>query len=125
MTEHTSQDEGRPSKARRAHLRSTERKTHQTISNLVPIERYYTLASNILAEFDRAVSAQRLDDAFIFGRRFLTFSMEAIPKHDYYRNREKLKAANNADMHRVMDDMEKTVELMDLEELERREIRRR
>jgi len=51
--------------------------------------------------------------------------MEAIPKHDYYRNREKLKAANNADMHRVMDDMEKTVELMDLEELERREIRRR
>jgi len=51
--------------------------------------------------------------------------MEAIPKHDYYRNREALKAANTKDMHRVMDDMEKTVELMDLEELERRAVRRR
>eukprot|EP00555_Chaetoceros_dichaeta_P009036 CAMPEP_0198254632 /NCGR_PEP_ID=MMETSP1447-20131203/4899_1 /TAXON_ID=420782 /ORGANISM="Chaetoceros dichaeta, Strain CCMP1751" /LENGTH=146 /DNA_ID=CAMNT_0043940743 /DNA_START=363 /DNA_END=803 /DNA_ORIENTATION=- len=42
--------------------------------------------------------------------------MEVIPKHNYYRNRESLKATNTKDTHRVMDDMMKTVELMDLEE---------
>ena len=102
--------EGRPSKVRYVHLCSIERRSYQIISNLVPIEYYYSLAAKILTEFDRAVSAQRLDDAFIPGRQFLTFSMEVIPKHNYYRNRD------TKDTHCVMDDMMKMVKLMNLEE---------
>jgi len=120
----TTNKNSRPSDTRRAALKS-KNISYQSISNLVPIERYYDVGRKILAEFDRSVDENELDNAYIYGKRFLTFSMDCLPTHDYYRSREQLRLQNNSEWTRVLELLEQTADLMDLEELEKQQIRKR
>ncbi len=119
----------RPSDERRAALKATEVHKTPKISNITPIQRYYTAASNLLQRFEQAAKKNRLDDAYVFGLRFAKFSADVLPTHDYYNVKQpeyvSLRKQNQKDLQKVIDSLEEVVELMDLEELERREIQRR
>ena len=118
-----------PSAERRAKLKKAELNKIPNISNMIPIQRYYTVALKLLQRFTIAVKNNELDEAYIYGIRFAKFSSNVLPTHDYYKLSQKeyrqLRNDNQNDIKRVIDELENVVELMDLEELEKREIRRR
>jgi len=119
----------RPSDKRRAALKRSELNKIPNISNLTPIERYYALSIRILKTFRIAIADNKLDDAYVFGLRFAKFSTDVLPTHDYYnikqKNYARLRKDNKNDLNHVIDELENVVELMDLEELEKREMKRR
>ncbi|CAB9507319.1 expressed unknown protein [Seminavis robusta] len=55
-----------------------------SVSSFFPITRYYEAADKVLAAFEDAVGRGDLDSTFVYGKRFCTFCIESIPKHDYY-----------------------------------------
>jgi hypothetical protein len=119
----------RPSEARRAALKQSELNKIPNISNLTPIQRYYSSALKLLQRFYTAVDNNKLDEAYIYGLRFAQFSAKVLPKHDYYKVKQReyvqLRKDNQNDLKKVIDALEQVVNMMDLEELERQEIRRR
>eukprot|EP01083_Nonionella_stella_P065895 173060_1 len=119
----------RPSDERRAKLKASELHKTPSLSNLTPIQRYYTAASKLVQCFNDSVEKNKLDDAYIFGLRFAKFSTDVLPTHDYYRVKQReyinLRNQNQKDLQNVIDALENVVEQMDFEELERREIQRR
>jgi len=50
----------------------------------VKIDRYYDAAEKLLDSFDDAYDARELDDAYMLGKRFVSFSLEDLPKHPDY-----------------------------------------
>ena len=112
-----------PSHARRERLKQTECQTIPTLSNLFPIERYYDAAYKVLEAHDAAMEAHRLDDAYVYGKRFGNFASKALPTHDYYRSPQpkyqRLRIKCETDLGRVIDQLEKVAALMDVEERER------
>jgi len=119
----------RPSEARRQALKKSESNKFPPISNLTPIQRYYDVADKLRVLFYDNVERHKLDDAYVYGIRFAKFSTDSLPEHDYYRVKKpemvQLKKKNQKDLRLVIDKLEEVVQLMDLEELERAEIRRR
>jgi len=119
----------RPSDERRATLKELVNSKIPHLSNLTPIQRYYALSIRILKNFYIAIGKNKLDEAYIFGLRFAQFSTQVLPTHDYYKVSQReyiqLRKENKNDLTKVIDELENVVELMDLEELEKREIRRR
>jgi hypothetical protein len=119
----------RPSDERRATLKELVNSKIPHLSNLTPIQRYYALSIRILKNFYIAMGKNKLDEAYIFGLRFAQFSTQVLPTHDYYKVSQReyiqLRKENKNDLTKVIDELENVVELMDLEELEKREIRRR
>lgn len=122
----------RPSDLRRAKLKEIE--AHYItpkLSNMIAINRYYIMASKILDKFKDAVAANDLDNAYVFGIRFAKFSTEGLPTHDYYNSKlaskelKALKKQNQTDLMYVIETLEHIVEMMDFEELEKKEIQRR
>lgn len=98
---------------------------------MIPIHRYFIMASKILDKFNQAHTSNDLDNAYIFGLRFAKFCTEVLPTHDYYNSKfasqelKALKRQNQKDLTYVIETLEHVVELMDFEELERKEIERR
>ena len=119
----------RPSYNRRERLKAKEANKVPPISNLTPIDRYYDVADKLKELFETNMKDHHLDHAYVYGIRFAYFSAEALPQHDYYKaSRNELKTLrrkNQRDLKLVIDSLEKVVQLMDLEELEKAEIRRR
>uniref|UniRef100_A0A7S4VZU4 USP8 dimerisation domain-containing protein n=1 Tax=Ditylum brightwellii TaxID=49249 RepID=A0A7S4VZU4_9STRA len=104
------------------------------LSNLRAIESYYGIANKVLVAFESCYESNELDNAYLYGRRFAKFSMEALPSHDYYNSaKTELKALrikNVKDVEGVMIKLEKVVDCMDAEEelklkLQREEAQRR
>jgi hypothetical protein len=120
---------GRPSEERRNALKKLEAKDFPHLSNITPIQRYYETADRILQMFYTALEKNELDGAYFFGRRFGRFSTDALPKHDYYKVKKKeyveLRRDNEKKMKNVIESLEHVVDMMDLEELEKLEIKRR
>lgn len=128
----SSNNNSRPSDARRAALKEADNQSGgadgrpfvPTLSNLCPIERYYATADKVLDAFDRSFEASDLDNAYVLGRRFASFSIDALPTHDYYKSRKevhtKLRRKNLTDQKRVVLLLEKVVTLMDEEEVVKR-----
>eukprot|EP00567_Pseudictyota_dubia_P006339 CAMPEP_0197434846 /NCGR_PEP_ID=MMETSP1175-20131217/2517_1 /TAXON_ID=1003142 /ORGANISM="Triceratium dubium, Strain CCMP147" /LENGTH=659 /DNA_ID=CAMNT_0042963705 /DNA_START=369 /DNA_END=2348 /DNA_ORIENTATION=+ len=114
---------GVPSEERRRKLRESEPKQPPTVSNICPLERYYAASDKLLAAFDESVAADDLDAAYIYGLRFSTFATKSLTKHDYYNSDRpvyvRLKRKNLFDLARIIDALEKVVDAMDLEEIER------
>lgn len=119
----------RPSDERRAALKASELNKIPNISNLTPIQRYYALSLRLLKSFYLAADSNKLDEAYVFGLRFAKFSSEVLPTHDYYKVNQpeyvKLRKENKRDLKTVIDKLEEVVEMMDLEELEKKEMKRR
>lgn len=119
----------RPSDARRAKLKQSEVNKIPNISNLTPIQRYYDLSQKLIQLFDAAVDKNQLDEAYIYGVRFAQFCTKVLPKHDYYKVKQReyiqLRKNNQDDLKRVIDALEQVVNLMDLDELEKERTRKR
>jgi len=115
----------RPSEARRAALRQAEGEMGAEVSNFFPIERYYSAADKVLQSFLNAYNEKRLDDAYVLGKRFATFSLEGLPKHDYYRSPRyaKLQKKNNENLEKVIARLEQVAKWMDEEEAEKQRLR--
>ena len=120
-----------PSLARRDALKERDRSNNNNggnkksfiLSNLCPIERYYTAADKVLQAFELCLNDNRLDDAYVYGLRFANFSTVALPTHDYYDSRKpiqnQLRRKNQKNLGDVVDQLENVVKMMDIEELER------
>ncbi len=116
---------GNPSKLRRDLLKKHE-KPAITLFNLCPIEKYYATADRVLEQFKAHLANGDLDDAYIIGRRFAVFSTVSLPGHDYYTspkaNLVQLRLKNQKDAQWVTRGLERIVEVMDKQEIDRREV---
>eukprot|EP00980_Cylindrotheca_fusiformis_P003727 scaffold825_cov147-Cylindrotheca_fusiformis.AAC.2 len=70
-----------PSSARRQALRRADEGNSIRISNEVPLERYYDISKRLLFQFQDAFDHRRLDEAYVYGVRFASLCVDAIPKH--------------------------------------------
>ncbi|GMH94096.1 hypothetical protein TrVE_jg6193 [Triparma verrucosa] len=111
----------RPSDSRRSRLKSQI--PSPVVSDHYPIKNYYDLSSKLLTKFLDSSETSDLDAAYIFARRYMHLVTEVIPKHGYYNSSafrsEKSSAKQN--MKLVMEELEKIVDVMDVEEAAKRE----
>lgn len=116
----------RPSEGRRAALRNLEGDMQVEVSNFFPLERYYDAADKVLQSFQNAYNEKRLDDAYVLGKRYARFSLEALPQHDYYRSSKYVgrRKQNDTNVQRVLEKLEQVALWMDAEEEEREKLRR-
>ncbi|KAL7527071.1 hypothetical protein ACHAXR_003896 [Thalassiosira sp. AJA248-18] len=113
---------GDPSKPRREALKKHERPPIP-LSNLCPISKYYSAADKVYDQFKDHLANRNLDEAYIIGRRFALFSTVSLPKHDYYTSPKsdlvRLRLKNQKDAQWVTRGLERIVEVMDKEEIEK------
>jgi len=121
----------RPSDARRAALSEATKGMGERgvplVSNFFPLERYFEAANRVLEAFGIAYKARRLDDAYVYGKRFAIFSLEALPQHNYYESPRyaATRKKNKQDMTAVIIRLEKVALLMDEEEKTKERERKR
>ncbi len=121
MVEHKrDQAESLPGYDRRKQLRDAGDGV-PTVSNFFPIERYYEASDKVLESFEAAFAARQLDNAYVYGRRYSTFYVKGITKHDYYmsRNSEARRKQANRRVNEVLTKLELVSDWMDAEELEK------
>jgi hypothetical protein len=75
-----------PSSARRQALRQADEGNSIRISNDVPLERFYDISKRLLSRFQEAFDQRHLDEAYVYGVRFASLCVDAIPKHASYQN---------------------------------------
>jgi len=116
---------GDPSKPRRNALKENERPPI-TLSNLCPIDKYYAATDKVMNQFKAHLANGELDDAYITGRRFALFSTVSLPRHDYYTSPKaelvRLRLKNQKDAQWVTRGLERIVEVMDKQEVEKQKI---
>mmetsp|Transcript_14701 Transcript_14701/g.40907 ORF Transcript_14701/g.40907 Transcript_14701/m.40907 type:complete len:545 (+) Transcript_14701:307-1941(+) len=92
-----------------------------TVSNFFPIERYYDASDKVYESFEMVFEQRHLDNAYVYGRRYCTFYVKGISKHDYYHSKKSETRRNQA--NRRVDEVLKKLELvsdwMDEEEIEK------
>jgi hypothetical protein len=115
----------RPSDERRAALHASINVTPR-ISSLFDIGRYYKGAQTAYDEFQEAYQdPRRLDEAYVYGKRYAGFIIDVLPTHDYYNspkhkaNREK----HNRQVEGLIKQLSNVVDRMDAEELQRKKER--
>jgi hypothetical protein len=109
-----------PSAARRKALRQADGKNDVfKVMETVSVDKYYYLIDRLLVEFDRAMDERRLDEAYIYGIRFASFSVESLPRHVHYKSPEykRLQLRNARQVDRVLKGLESVTARMDAEEL--------
>lgn len=81
----------------------------------------------MLQAFQEAYDARRLDDAYVYGKRFAIFSLNALPKHNYYNSPKysQHRAKNQKHMTVVVHKLEQIAKWMDAEEAEKERERRK
>lgn len=118
-------DESRQGYDRRQQLREAGDGV-PTVSNFFPIERYYDASDKVLESFETAFEARQLDNAYVYGRRYSTFYVKGIVKHDYYRSQNSERRRNQANkrVDDVLTKLELVSEWIDAEELEKEKKRK-
>jgi len=114
---------GRPSELRRKLL--SDELSVPVVSNFFPIERYYDVADKVYDSFQAAfTNHNNLDDAYVYGKRYCAFCIEAIPQHNYYgaAKNKRLAVKHKNQVNQVLKLMETVVQKMDVEETERQRI---
>jgi hypothetical protein len=114
-------DTNSPSYDRRQKLRDAG--TIPEVSNFFSIERYYDASDKLLQTFEMSYESQHLDNAYVFGRRYCTFCIDGIAKHDYYRAKtfESRRNQSNKRVDDVLIKLERIRKLMDAVEVERKQ----
>ena len=118
-------DESRPGYDRRQQLREAGDGV-PTVSNFFPIERYYDASDKVLESFETAFEGRQVDNAYVYGRRYSTFYVKGIVKHDYYlsKNSERRRNQANKRVDDVLTKLELVSEWIDAEELEKEKKRK-
>jgi hypothetical protein len=113
-----------------------EELTVPTVSNFFPIERYYDAADKVYASFqaimqtsgssmlspgdsgDSDDARQLLDSAYVYGKRYCSFVLNAIPEHNYYTSQKyaAMKAKHQKQVERLLTQLERVGNLMDIQE---------
>jgi hypothetical protein len=111
-----------------------EELTVPTVSNFFPIERYYDAADKVYASFqaimqtsgssissprgDSDDARQLLDNAYVYGKRYCSFVLNAIPEHNYYSSQKyaAFKAKHQRQVDRVLTQLERVGNLMDVQQ---------
>jgi hypothetical protein len=75
-----------PSSDRRQALRRADEGNSIRISNDVPLERFYDISKRLLSRFQEAFDQRHLDEAYVYGVRFASLCVDAIPKHASYQH---------------------------------------
>jgi hypothetical protein len=113
------QSDHAPSEERRKLL--NEELAVPLVSNFFPIEGYYTAAQKVFDSFQDAFEHRQIDNAFVYGKRYCLFVVDAIPQHNYF-NATKIKKMQNQH-HRqvdlVIDQLDVVATWMDESEMER------
>lgn len=115
----TSTTDPSPSHARRKALREADQgRAVMTVINTFPIEKYYDALERLYNVFSVAMDERRLDDAYVLGIRFATFSIESLPKHCSYKQKQytTLRLRNAQRVEEVLQKIESVAERMDAEE---------
>lgn len=99
----------------------TQSSTNQALANILdtfPIEKYYGMAERLLMGFLHAMDTRRLDDAYILGLRFATFSLEGLPNHAQYNSplTRAQRSKNARNLESVLEKLENVATRMDAEE---------
>ena len=108
-----------PSQARRDAL--NQELSIPIVSNFFPIERYYEAADKVYAGFLLCSEKNKLDDAYVYGKRYCLFVLDAIPNHNYYGSPKYKRTQNHHTLQisKVIAILEGVVRRMDTEELEK------
>lgn len=90
-----------------------------TVSQHLPIEKYYELLEEMLVKFLDAYQKQLWDEAYAYGKRYARIAMEVMPNHGEYYIEKYAKNKKDAFMMAgtIMDYLALVVEKMDEEEL--------
>jgi hypothetical protein len=130
---------GRPSDGRRKALNAEL--TVPSVSNFFPIENYYDAADKVYESFQLAflqsnssqTSSQSqsqktkssLDDAYVYGKRYCMFCIQAIPEHNYYNatRYRSVQVQHTKQVQNVLTQLEQVATAMDKEELEKTRLR--
>ncbi|CAB9510801.1 expressed unknown protein [Seminavis robusta] len=116
------------SATRRKHLKEVEAESGKALLHVLdsyPIEKYYGMADRLVTAFQLALDERRLDDAYVFGLRFATFSLEGLPKHGNYQRQNKMQRVKNSrQVDQVLQKMELVATRMDAEERLKEKLRR-
>jgi len=114
-------DKNIPSYERRLKLRNAGT-SFPEVSNFFSIERYYDASDKLLETFELSYKKQQLDNAYVFGKRYCSFCIDGISKHDYYRTTQFDVRRNqtNKRTYDVLFKLERVTELMDIEEIEKK-----
>jgi len=98
----------------------TSHHLHTILSNFASI-------IQVLEAFNIAYNGRRLDDAYVYGKRFAIFSLEALPQHNYYESPRYAVTGkkNKQDMTEVIIKLEKVAVWMDEEEIVKEQERKR
>jgi len=109
------------SKARRTAL--NEECQPPTVNNFFPIARYFDAAERVYEAFQQTYQEKQLDDAYVYGKRYCQFCLDAIPQHNYYdspsRDVARLKAKHARQVEQVIDQLDQVATWMDREEFEK------
>ena len=107
-----------PSYKRRQALRDANTTTIQVLDSN-PIERYYETSLKLLSAFQQAVDERRLDQAYVYGVRFASFSIDSLPQHKHYKlsKSSRLQSRNLKQVDMVLKMMEVVTQRMDAEEM--------
>ena len=113
------QQDQSPSYARRQALRQADAATLKSLNVLDtnPLTKYTCLANRLLDAFQCAVDDRNLDEAYVFGLRFSTFSLQVLPKHIEWNKNLKEKRRNQQQVDKVLSMMEILKQRMDVEEM--------
>lgn len=122
----------RPSDLRRERLRKNcDFIQTTTLNNLVPIQRYFSIAVRLFEKAKKAYNeSDDLDKIYVLCKRFSFFSHDLLPTHNYYNSTSKeiwkLRSQNMKQTQIVLEILEYVVDMMDHEELEtQKEIQRK
>jgi len=114
----TQQRVGRPSDERRERLKQAL--SVPVVSNFFPIERYYDAATTAYDGFQEVCNdPKRLDEAYVYGKRYCLFCLDAIPKHNYYKlpKNKALRDKHNRQVNKVIVQLEEVAQQMDVQEI--------
>mgnify|MGYP000514461355 CR=1 FL=1 len=125
MATNSGNDPHAASAERRKRLKEFEAQSHHALKHLAhnkPMDHYYNLLDRLLVAFHDALDARQLDNAYVLGFRFATFSLEQLPQHAMYKSPQfQHRVPKNAkQVQQVLEKLESVATRMDAEEMARR-----
>ena len=114
----------RPSDERRKAL--NQEVQPPVVSNFFPIERYYDAADSVFDRFREAIrDPKRLDEAYLYGKRYCVLFLDALPSHNYFTlpKNKALRDRHTRQVQKVLSLLEDVANRMDVEELKRQKER--
>ena len=114
----SSNSDGSPSYHRRKALRDSDASNMMAIIATYPLDKYFEISNRLLENFQHSLDERKLDETYVYGIRFCTFSVEALPKHPHYNQPKfkQLRSKNSKQVDKVLKTMEIVTQRMDIEE---------